>query len=109
MECFPFGLRTVGTSDAAGGSACPKLSPNFSSVALGRVPMFGDKLEHGLKVVGAVAALGGLLLAGAQFTRNQSVEAVKPYLRGRRRFGQDATILAALLGRHGIGREPADD
>jgi hypothetical protein len=40
--------------------------------------MCGDKLEHGLKVAGSVAAFGGVLLADARFTRNQSVEAARP-------------------------------
>ncbi len=42
--------------------------------------MRGDRLEFGLKVLGTAVALGGLLLGGAQFTRNQSVEAAKPFL-----------------------------
>ena len=59
--------------------------------------MFGDKLEYGLKVVGSVAALGGLLLAGAQFTRNQSVEAAKPFLEKKLKWCEEAVETAAFI------------
>lgn len=59
--------------------------------------MFGDKLEYGLKVVGSVAALGGLLLAGAQFTRNQTVEAAKPYLEKKLKWCEEAVETAAVI------------
>ena len=52
--------------------------------------MPGDKLEFGLKVLGSAVALGGLLLAGAQFTRNQSVEAAKPFLEKKLKWCEEA-------------------
>jgi hypothetical protein len=65
--------------------------------------MFGDKLEYGLKIVGSVAALGGLLLAGAQFTRNQSVEAAKPYLERKLKWCEEAVETAAFIATSEVG------
>ena len=65
--------------------------------------MLGDKLEYGLKVVGSVAALGGLLLAGAQFTRNQSVEAAKPYLERKLKWCEEAVETAAFIATSEVG------
>jgi hypothetical protein len=65
--------------------------------------MFGEKLEYGLKVVGSVAALGGLLLAGAQFTRNQSVEAAKPYLEKKLKWCEEAVETAAFIATSEVG------
>jgi hypothetical protein len=59
--------------------------------------MLGDTLEYGLKVVGSVAALGGLLLAGSQFTRNQTVEAGKPYLERKLKWCEEAVETAAFI------------
>jgi hypothetical protein len=69
--------------------------------------MFGDKLEYGLKVVGSVAALGGLLLAGAQFTRNQSVEAAKPYLEKKLKWCEEAVETAAFIATSDAGAAAA--
>lgn len=69
--------------------------------------MFGDKLEYGLKVVGSVAALGGLLLAGAQFTRNQTVEAAKPYLEKKLKWCEEAVETAAFIATADTGATPA--
>jgi len=65
--------------------------------------MLGDKLEYGLKVVGSVAALGGLLLAGAQFTRNQTVEAGKPYLERKLKWCEEAVETAAFIATSEVG------
>ena len=69
--------------------------------------MLGDKLEYGLKVVGSVAALGGLLLAGAQFTRNQSVEAAKPYLERKLKWCEEAVETAAFIATSEAGAAAA--
>jgi len=69
--------------------------------------MLGDKLEYGLKVVGSVAALGGLLLAGAQFTRNQSVEAAKPYLERKLKWCEEAVETTAFIATSEAGAAAA--
>lgn len=69
--------------------------------------MLGDKLEYGLKVVGSVAALGGLLLAGAQFIRNQSVEAAKPYLERKLKWCEEAVETAAFIATSEAGATAA--
>jgi hypothetical protein len=59
--------------------------------------MRGDKFEFGLKVLGSAVALGGLLLGGAQFTRNQSVEAAKPFLEKKLRWCEEAVETASFI------------
>ncbi len=91
--------------------------------------MTKDTLEYWLKVVGSLLAAGSLFLGAAQFIRNQTVEAAKPYLQAKLKWceeavetasldrdlghgdagREDGAILATLLGRDGIGRERAGD
>ena len=91
--------------------------------------MTKDTLEYWLKVVGSILAAGSLFLGAAQFIRNQTVEAAKPYLQSKLKWCEEAVekaseiatsdpgggreddgkILAALLGRDGAGRERAGD
>jgi hypothetical protein len=59
--------------------------------------MRGDKLEFGLKVLGSAVALAGLLLTGLQFTRNQSVEAAKPFLEKKLRWCEEAVETASFI------------
>ncbi|MDO8476087.1 MAG: hypothetical protein Q7W02_07790 [Candidatus Rokubacteria bacterium] len=70
--------------------------------------MFGEKLEYGLKVVGSVAALGGLLLAGAQFVVNHSVEAAKPYLERKLKLCEEAVVTAAFIATADAGAAAAE-
>jgi hypothetical protein len=54
-------------------------------------------IEHWLKVIGSVVAVGGLILGAAQFIRNQSVEAAKPYLERKLKWCEEAVETASLI------------
>ena len=69
--------------------------------------MIGDKLEFGLKALGSAVALGGLLLGGAQFTRNQSVEAAKPFLEKKLRWCEEAVETASFIATAEAGAKDA--
>ena len=59
--------------------------------------MTKETLEYWLKVVGSVLAAGSLLLGAAQFIRNQTVEAAKPYLQSKLKWCEDAVETAAAI------------
>ena len=59
--------------------------------------MTKETLEHALKVVGSVIAVCGLLLGIAQFIRNQTVEAAKPYLQSKLKWCEEAVETASLI------------
>lgn len=59
--------------------------------------MTKDTLEYWLKVVGSVIAAGSLLLGAAQFIRNQTVEAAKPYLQSKLKWCEEAVETAAVI------------
>ncbi|HEY7653706.1 MAG TPA: hypothetical protein VIG07_12880 [Methylomirabilota bacterium] len=59
--------------------------------------MTKDTLEYWLKVVGSVIAAGSLLLGAAQFIRNQTVEAAKPYLQSKLKWCEEAVEAASLI------------
>ena len=59
--------------------------------------MADGKVEYWLKVIGSVAAVGGLLLGAAQFIRNQSVEAAKPYLEKKLRWCEEAVETVSFI------------
>jgi hypothetical protein len=59
--------------------------------------MFSDKLEFGLKALGTAVALGGLLLTGIQYTRNQAVEAAKPFLEKKLKWCEEAVELSSFI------------
>lgn len=69
--------------------------------------MLGDKLEFGLKVLGSAVALGGLLLGGAQFTRNQSVEAAKPFLEKKLKWCEEVVETTAFIATSETGGKTA--
>jgi hypothetical protein len=52
--------------------------------------MSKDTLEYWLKVVGSLLAAGSLFLGAAQFIRNQTVEAAKPYLQAKLKWCEEA-------------------
>ncbi|MFI5325141.1 MAG: hypothetical protein ACHQ7H_02815 [Candidatus Rokuibacteriota bacterium] len=52
--------------------------------------MTKDTLEYWLKVVGSLLAAGSLFLGAAQFIRNQTVEAAKPYLQAKLKWCEEA-------------------
>jgi hypothetical protein len=53
--------------------------------------------ETRLKIVGSIVAVSGLLLAGTQFIRNQSMEAAKPYLERKLKWCEEAVEAAAFI------------
>ena len=59
--------------------------------------MTKETFEHALKVVGSVIAVCGLLLGIAQFIRNQTVEAAKPYLQSKLKWCEEAVETASLI------------
>ncbi len=59
--------------------------------------MTRDTLEYWLKVVGSVIAAGSLLLGAAQFIRNQTVEAAKPYLQSKLKWCEEAVETASAI------------
>jgi hypothetical protein len=59
--------------------------------------MTRETLEHGLKVIGSVIAVCSLLLGGAQFIRNQTVEAAKPYLQSKLKWCEEAVETASFI------------
>ncbi len=59
--------------------------------------MTKETLEHALKVVGSVIAVCGLLLGTAQFIRNQTVEAAKPYLQSKLKWCEEAVETASWI------------
>lgn len=59
--------------------------------------MTKDTLEYWLKVVGSVIAAGSLFLGAAQFIRNQTVEAAKPYLQSKLKWCEEAVETASLI------------
>ena len=56
--------------------------------------MSGEAL---LKAIGAVVAVATLTLGAAQFIRNQSVEAAKPYLERKLKWCEEAVETASLI------------
>ena len=59
--------------------------------------MTKDTLEYWLKVVGSLLAAGSLFLGAAQFIRNQTVEAAKPYLQAKLKWCEEAVETASLI------------
>lgn len=59
--------------------------------------MIKETLEHWLKVIGSIIAAGSLLLGAAQFIRNQTVEAAKPYLQSKLKWCEEAVETAAVI------------
>jgi hypothetical protein len=54
-------------------------------------------LETRLKIIGSIVAVAGVLLAGTQFIRNQSVEAAKPYLEKKLKWCEEAVTVASFI------------
>ena len=69
--------------------------------------MFSDRLEFGLKALGTAVALGGLLLTGIQYTRNQSVEAAKPFLEKKLKWCEEAVETTAFIATSETGGKTA--
>lgn len=65
--------------------------------------MFSDRLEFGLKALGSAVALGGLLLTGIQYTRNQSVEAAKPFLEKKLKWCEEAVETTSFIANAELG------
>lgn len=59
--------------------------------------MTKDTLEYWLKVVGSILAAGSLFLGAAQFIRNQTVEAAKPYLQSKLKWCEEAVEKASEI------------
>jgi hypothetical protein len=59
--------------------------------------MTKDTLEYWLKVVGSVLAAGSLFLGAAQFIRNQTVEAAKPYMQSKLKWCEEAVEKASEI------------
>jgi len=59
--------------------------------------MADSTLERVLKVVGSVVTVVGLFLGSAQFLRNQTVEAAKPYLQKKLEWCEDAVETASFI------------
>lgn len=68
--------------------------------------MAEGRIEHWLKVIGTVVAVSGLLLGAAQFIRNQSVEAAKPYLEKKLKWCEEAVETASLIATSKPGAAP---
>lgn len=62
-----------------------------------------NTLEHWLKVAGIVLTLAGLLVGGYQFTRNQAVDAARPFLERKLKWCEEAVEVAAGIAT--LGRE----
>lgn len=60
-----------------------------------------NTLEHWLKVAGVLLTLAGLLAGGYQFTRNQAVEAARPFLERKLKWCEEAVETAAGIAVHG--------
>ncbi len=58
-------------------------------------------LEHWLKIFGVALTLVGLLAGTYQFTRNQAVEAARPFLERKLRWCEEAVEVAAGVAIHG--------
>jgi hypothetical protein len=58
-------------------------------------------LEHWLKISGVALTLAGLLAGTYQFTRNQAVEAARPFLERKLRWCEEAVEVAAGIAIHG--------
>lgn len=69
--------------------------------------MTRDTLEYWLKVVGSVLATGSLFLAAAQFIRNQTVEAAKPYLQSKLKWCEEAVETASVIATSDAAAPPA--
>ncbi len=63
-------------------------------------------LESVLKTVGAIVTVGSLLLALAQFTISQSIEAQKPYLEKKLAWCEEAANTAAMINVRPRGELP---
>lgn len=69
--------------------------------------MTKDTLEYWLKVIGSVLAAGSLFLGAAQFIRNQTVEAAKPYLQSKLKWCEEAVEKASEIATSDPGAAPA--
>lgn len=58
-------------------------------------------LEHWLKISGVALTLVGLLAGTYQFTRNQAVEAARPFLERKLRWCEEAVEVAAGIAIYG--------
>ena len=58
-------------------------------------------LEHWLKIAGVALTLAGLLAGTYQFTRNQAVEAARPFLERKLRWCEEAVEVAAGIAVYG--------
>ena len=63
-------------------------------------------VESILKTVGAIVTVGSLLLALAQFTISQSIEAQKPYLEKKLVWCEEAANTAAMISVRPRGEVP---
>jgi hypothetical protein len=60
-----------------------------------------NSLERWLKIAGITLTLAGLLAGTYQFTRNQSVEAARPFLERKLKWCEEAVEVAAGIAAHG--------
>jgi hypothetical protein len=60
-----------------------------------------NALEHWLKIGGLTITLAGLLVGTYQFTRNQAVEAARPFLERKLKWCEEAVEVAAGIAVHG--------
>ena len=60
-----------------------------------------NTLEHWLKIGALALTLAGLLAGTYQFTRNQAVEAARPFLERKLKWCEEAVEVAAGIAVHG--------
>ena len=60
-----------------------------------------NALERWLKIIGVALTLVGLLGGAYQFTRNQAVEAARPFLERKLKWCEEAVEVAAGIAIHG--------
>ena len=58
-------------------------------------------VEHWLKIAGVAVTLVGLLAGTYQFTRNQAIEAARPFLERKLKWCEEAVEVAAGIAAHG--------
>lgn len=60
-----------------------------------------SSLERWLKIIGVALTLFGLLAGAYQFTRNQAVEAARPFLERKLKWCEEVVEVAAGIAVHG--------
>ena len=73
-------------------------SSHWSRVMPAEAP---SAMEHSLKIAGVTITLVGLLAGTYQFTRNQAIEAARPFLERKLKWCEEAVEVAAGIAVHG--------